>query len=74
MNNRGIDKVKRKSVVKLTRVNNAIMQVIYFLNGPMFSLLFCCNIILHLKKVTSCEKFSKNLTPEVQIVWKVSVF
>ena len=50
------------------------MQVIYVLNGPMFNLLFCCNIILHLEKVTSYEKFSKNVILEVQIVCKVSAF
>ena len=50
------------------------MQVTYFFNGPMFNLLFCCNIFLYLEKVTSYEKFSKTLTREVQIVWKTSAF
>ena len=43
----------------------------YFLNGPMFSLLFYCGIILHCVKVTSYEKFSQNLTLEVKIVWEI---
>ena len=48
------------------------MQVTYFLNDPMFDLLLCFNIILYLEKVTSYQKFSKNLTPEVQVVLKIS--
>ena len=52
-------------MTKLNGLNNAIMQVAYFLNGPMFNLLFCCNIVLYSEKVTSYEKFSENLTPEV---------
>ena len=55
-------------------VNNAIMQVTYFLDGPMFNLLFCCSIILYLEKMTSYEKFSKNLTLEVQISGKCQCF
>ena len=55
-------------------MKNAINQVAYFLNGPMFSLLFYCHIILYWQKLTSYEKFSHNLTLEVQIVWKISVF
>ena len=50
------------------------MQVTYFLNGPMFDMLFCCNIILYLEKVTSYEKFSKNFTLEIQIALKITVF
>ena len=61
-------------MTKLNGVNNAIMQVTYFLNDPMFNLLLCCNIILCLEKVTSYEKFSKNLAPEAQIVGKISAF
>ena len=38
----------------------------------MFDLLLCCNIILYLEKVTSYHKFSKNLTPEVQVALKIS--
>ena len=63
-----------QSMTKLNGVKNAIMQVTYFLNGPMFNLLFYCHIILYWEKVTSFEKFSQNLTVEVQIVWKISVF
>ena len=55
-------------------MNNAIMQVKYLLNDLMLNFLFYCNIILYLEKVTSFEKFSKNLTLEVQILWKISVF
>ena len=43
------------------------MQVTYFLNGPISNLLFYCQIILYWEKVTSYEKFSHNLTLEVQI-------
>ena len=50
------------------------MQVTYFFNGPMFNLLFCCNIFLYLEKVTSYEKCRKNLTLEVQIVGKILAF
>ena len=35
---------------------------------------FYCHIILYWQKVTSYEKFSYNLTIEVQIVWKISAF
>ena len=74
MNNRGSDRVKVTKCDKVERGNNAIIQVKYFLNGPMFNLLFCCNIILYLEKVASYEKFSKILTLEVQIVWKIIAF
>ena len=47
-------------------------QVTYFLNGPIFNLLFFCHIVLYWEKVTSYEKFSHNLTLEVQILWKIS--
>ena len=43
------------------------MQVTYFLNGPMFNLLFYYHIILYLEKAISHEEFSYNLTFEVQI-------
>ena len=48
---------------------NAIMQVIYFLNATtMFKFLSYCYIILYWEKVTSYEKFSHNVTLEVQIL------
>ena len=34
------------------------MQVTYFLNGPLFTLLFCCHFVLYWEKVTSYEKFN----------------
>ena len=49
------------------------MQVTYFLNGPMFNLLFDCHTILYREKVISYEKFSYNATLEVQIVCKISI-
>ena len=45
-----------------------------FLNGPMNNLLFYCHIFIHAEKVTSEEKFSHNLTLEVQNVWKTQCF
>ena len=48
-----------------------IMQVTYVLNGFMVRLLFYCQIIIYGEKVTCSEKFSHNLTLEVQIVWKM---
>ena len=51
-------------------MKNPIMQLTDFLNGPCL----ICYIILHEDKVTSYEKFSHNLTVEVQIVWKISEF
>ena len=42
---------------KVNRVKNAIMQVTYFLNGPVFNLLFYCHVILYWVKMTSYEKF-----------------
>ena len=71
---RGSDRVKLTVWQSPMGVKNAIMQLAYFLNGPMFNLLFYCHIILYWEKVTSFEKFSQNLTLEVQIVWKISVF
>ena len=50
-----------QSVTKLNEVKNVIMQVTYFLNGPMFNLLFCCHIVLYREKVTSFEKFNHKL-------------
>ena len=35
----------RVKLTKLNEVKNAIIQVAYFLNGPMFNLLFYCHII-----------------------------
>ena len=55
-------------------MKNAFMQVTYFLNEPTGNLLFYCHIILYREKVTSKEKFSRNVTIEVQIVWKYLVF
>ena len=49
-------------MTKLSGVKNAIMQVIYLLNGSIFDLLFYCHIILYREKVTSYEKFNDNLT------------
>ena len=77
MNSRGSDRIKlTKCDNKTDKVEwgKVIMQVACFLNDPMLNLLFCCNIILYLEKVNSYEKFSKNLTPEVQIVWKILAF
>ena len=48
-----------------------IMQVTYVLNGFMVRLLIYCQIIIYWEKVTCSEKFSHNLTLEVQIVWKM---
>ena len=50
------------------------MQVTCVLKGPMFNLLFYCRIISYWEKVTFSEKFSRNLTLEVQIVWKMPAF
>ena len=69
----GLWQSKINSVTKSNGVKNTIMQLTYFLNGPMFNLLFYCHIILYWEKVTSFEKFNQNLTLEVQIVWKISV-
>ena len=35
----------RVKLAKLNEVKNAIIQVAYFFNGPMFNLLFYCHII-----------------------------
>ena len=37
----------KSSVINLNEVKNDIMEVTYFLNGPMFKLLFNCHIILY---------------------------
>ena len=73
---RGSVRVKLTKCAKLNGVKHAIMQVAYFLDGPMFNLLFFCHIVSYWEKVTviSYEKYSYNLTLEVQIVWKVSAF
>ena len=55
-------------------MKNAIMQVTYFLNGPMINLLLYCHIILYWEKATSYEKLSHSLTFETQIVWKIQRF
>ena len=57
-------------MTKLNEVRNAIIQVTYFLNGPMSHVLYC-HIILYREKVTSDEEFSHTLTLEVQIAWKI---
>ena len=40
----------------------------------MVNLSFCCLFILYSEKVTSYQKFSDNLTLEVQIVLKIIKF
>ena len=45
-------------MTKLNEVKIPIMQVAYFLNSPMFNLLFYCYIVLFWEKVTSYEKFN----------------
>ena len=52
-------------------MKNAIMQVTYVLNGSLFNLLFYYHIILYWETVTSYEKFSHNLTLNIQIFWKI---
>ena len=49
-------------------MKNAMMQVTYFLDGPMFNLLFYWHIILYWENVTSYEQFRHDLNLEVQIV------
>ena len=44
----GGDRAKLTSVTKLNGVKNGIMQVTYFLNDPMFNLLFYCYIIFYI--------------------------
>ena len=46
-------------------MKNAIMQMAYFLNGPIVILLFYRHIILYWEKVTSYEKSSHSFTLEV---------
>ena len=48
------------------------MLVTYFLNDPIFNLLFYCHTILYWEK--SYEKFSHNLTLDVQISGKFQRF
>ena len=47
-----------QSATKLNGAKNGIMQVAYFLNVPMFKLLFCCHITLHREKWPFIEKFN----------------
>ena len=54
-------------------MKNFIIQVTYFLNGPMSNLFFDFDIVLYQEKVTY-EKFSHNLILEIQIVWRISAF
>ena len=56
----------RVKLTQLNGVNNAIMQVT-LIEWPRFNLLFYCHIILYWEKMTSYEKFSHNITLEVQI-------
>ena len=37
----------KSSVINLNEVKNDIMEVTYFLNDPMFKLLFYCHTILY---------------------------
>ena len=53
------DKVKKRWIMLLCKLH-AFWMV---------QCLTCCNIMVYFEKVTSYEKFSKNLTLEVQIVW-----
>ena len=71
---RGSVRVKLTKYDKAEWGENVIMQVTYVLNVPMFNLLFFCHFVLYWGKVTSYEKFSHNLTHEVQTVWKISAF
>ena len=65
--------MKEQNWESVTQVKNVIMQVTYFLNDPMVNLLFYCHIILYWEKVTSYEKFSYNLTPEINCLENFSV-
>ena len=49
----------------------ALFFYTYFLNGSMFNLLFYCHIVLCWQKVTFYEKFSLNLSLEVQILLRL---
>ena len=61
-------------------MKNPIIQVTYFLNGPMFNLLFYCHIIFYWEKVTywspNClENFNVlMLQMEVSKCWKIIEF
>ena len=61
-------------MTKLSEVENAIIQVTYFLHGPMSNLLFYCKIILYWEKVTSYEKFSHNLPLKSKLSGKFERF
>ena len=50
-------------MTKLNGIKNAIMQLIYVFNGPMFNLFIFCHIILNRDKVTSYEKNSAAILP-----------
>ena len=45
-------------------------SIAYFLNNPMFNLLFYCHIILYWEKLTSDEKLNHKFI----IIWKISAF
>ena len=61
-------------MTKLNGVKNAIMQVTFFLNGPTVNFSFYCLIILYWEKVNYYKKYSHNLKPEVQIMWRFQRF
>ena len=42
----------------VTKLNGVKVNVTYFLNGPVFNLLFYCHIVLYWEKVTSHDKFN----------------
>ena len=61
----------------MTQVNgmkNTIIQVTHILNCSMINLLFYCHIILYQEEIISYNKFSKILTLQVQIGWKIPAF
>ena len=64
----------KSSVINLNEVKNDIMEVTYFLNDPMFKLLFYCHIILYREKLTSYEKFSLNLPLKSKLSGKFQCF
>ena len=51
-------------------VRNVIIQVTYFLNGPMFNLFFLLPYSIILRETD----FFLDLTLEVQIIWKLLAF
>ena len=55
-------------MTQVKRMENTFMPVIHFQNDSLVNLLFYFHIILYYEKVTSHQKYSHNLTLEVQIV------